>query len=124
MLVVDFDTGSSDLFLPGPDCGSTCSGHTTYDPSSSSTSKDVGKSFSLAYGDGSTVSGEQYTDTVSIAGLTVCLFPPIAYNQPLNLCLPIGYIPDPRRCIPLLHWLRKLSVPRGRPARNGFQVYL
>ena len=67
---VDFDTGSSDLFLPGPDCGSTCSGHTTYDPSSSSTSKDVGKTFSLSYGDGSTVSGEQYTDTVSIAGLT------------------------------------------------------
>lgn len=68
--LVDFDTGSSDLFLPGPDCGSTCSGHTKYDPSSSSTSSDVGKSFSLQYGDGSTVSGEQWTDTVSIAGLT------------------------------------------------------
>ncbi|EIW85947.1 Asp-domain-containing protein [Coniophora puteana RWD-64-598 SS2] len=67
---VDFDTGSSDLFLPGPSCGSTCSGHTKYDPSSSSTSKSTGKSFSLAYGDGSTVSGTQYTDTVSIAGLT------------------------------------------------------
>lgn len=67
---VDFDTGSSDLFLPGPDCSSSCSGHTTYDPSSSSTSKDVGKTFSLSYGDGSTVSGEQYTDTVTIAGLT------------------------------------------------------
>ncbi|VDB98852.1 unnamed protein product [Peniophora sp. CBMAI 1063] len=67
---VDFDTGSSDLFLPGSDCGSTCSGHTLYDPSSSSTSEDVGKDFSLQYGDGSTVSGEQYTDTVTIAGLT------------------------------------------------------
>lgn len=68
---VDFDTGSSDLFLPGPNCGSTCSGHTKYDPSKSSASKSVGQSFSLQYGDGSTVSGEQYTDTVSIAGLTV-----------------------------------------------------
>ncbi|THH15734.1 hypothetical protein EW146_g4790 [Bondarzewia mesenterica] len=67
---VDFDTGSSDLFLPGPSCKSTCSGHTVYKPSSSSTSKSLGKSFSLSYGDGSTVSGTQYTDTVAIAGLS------------------------------------------------------
>ncbi|EIW79799.1 acid protease [Coniophora puteana RWD-64-598 SS2] len=67
---VDFDTGSSDLFLPGPDCDSSCSGHTAYDPSKSSSSSDVGQTFSLSYGDGSTVSGEQYTDTVAIAGLT------------------------------------------------------
>ncbi|KAI0060071.1 acid protease [Artomyces pyxidatus] len=67
---VDFDTGSSDLFLPASTCGSTCSGHTLYTVKSSSTAKDLKKTFSLAYGDGSTVSGEQYTDTVSIAGLT------------------------------------------------------
>ena len=68
---VDFDTGSSDLFLPASSCGSTCSGHTTYNPSSSSTSKSLGKSFNLTYGDGSTVRGKQYTDTVKVAGLTV-----------------------------------------------------
>jgi len=67
---VDFDTGSSDLFLPGKNCDTTCNGHTRYDPSASSTSSDVGKTFSLSYGDGSTVSGEQYTDTVTIQGLT------------------------------------------------------
>ncbi|KAF9221252.1 Asp-domain-containing protein [Gyrodon lividus] len=67
---VDFDTGSSDLFLPGPKCGSSCSGHAVYDPSSSSTSMDLGKTFSLQYVDESTVSGEQYSDTVSIVGLT------------------------------------------------------
>lgn len=71
---MDFDTGSSDLFLPGSTCGSTCSGHTLYNPSSSSTAKNVGKTFSLAYGDGSTVSGEQYTDVVTLAGLTVRIF--------------------------------------------------
>lgn len=32
----------------------------------------LGKTFSLSFGDGSTASGEQHTDTVSIAGLTVC----------------------------------------------------
>ncbi|KAH9019322.1 acid protease [Lactarius deliciosus] len=61
-------TGSSDLFLPGSDCDWTCSGHTLYNPESSSTSNDVGQSFSLRYGDGSTVNGEQYTDTVTLAG--------------------------------------------------------
>lgn len=68
---VDFDTGSSDLFLPGPSCTTNCKGHKKYQPSSSSTSADARQKFSLAYGDGSTVQGEQYTDTVSISGLTV-----------------------------------------------------
>ncbi|KAH7912656.1 aspartic peptidase domain-containing protein [Hygrophoropsis aurantiaca] len=67
---VDFDTGSSDLFLPGSKCGASCDGHTRYNPDSSATAQDVGKTFSLAYGDGSTVSGEQFRDTVTISGLT------------------------------------------------------
>ncbi|KAN0138186.1 eukaryotic aspartyl protease [Lactarius tabidus] len=65
---VDFDTGSSDLFLPGSHCGSTCDGHTLYKPSASSTSRDFDQTFELQYGDGSTVSGEQYTDIVTLAG--------------------------------------------------------
>ncbi|KAF8265090.1 acid protease [Lactarius quietus] len=65
---VDFDTGSSDLFLPGSDCGSTCDGHTLYNPSASSTSGDFGQTFELQYGDGSTVRGKQYTDTVTLSG--------------------------------------------------------
>ncbi|KAH7912668.1 aspartic peptidase domain-containing protein [Hygrophoropsis aurantiaca] len=66
---VDFDTGSSDLFLPGPSCGTTCSGHKIYNPKSSSTSKDLHKTFNLTYGDASNVFGEQYSDSVTIAGL-------------------------------------------------------
>ncbi len=68
---VDFDTGSSDLFLPTPMCGANCSGHQLYDPRASSTAKDLHKTFSLSFGDGSTAKGEQFTDVVSIAGLTV-----------------------------------------------------
>lgn len=75
--LVDFDTGSADLVLPSSDCGSTCSGHTLYNPGASSTSVDLGKNFVLSYGDGSSVPGEQYTDTVSIAGYT-------AVNQTLG----------------------------------------
>ncbi|KAI0048764.1 acid protease [Auriscalpium vulgare] len=70
LFTVDFDTGSSDLFLPGAQCISNCQGHTPYDPTASSTSHDRGTTFSLAYGDGSTVSGKQYSDDVTVAGLT------------------------------------------------------
>lgn len=66
---VQFDTGSSDLFIPGPSCPS-CRGHAVYNPSSSSTSVDVHKPFNLAFGSGA-VRGEQYIDTVSVSGLTV-----------------------------------------------------
>ncbi|KAG7445898.1 acid protease [Guyanagaster necrorhizus] len=67
---VDFDTGSSDFFLPGPDCDSSCDGHTIYNTSSSSSAEDQDQKFSLAYGDGSTVEGNIFTDTFTIAGLT------------------------------------------------------
>jgi cathepsin D len=65
---VDFDTGSSDFFLPSSNCSSNCEGHTLYDPSSSSTASDEGQTFNLRFGDNSTVSGEGYTDTVTLAG--------------------------------------------------------
>jgi hypothetical protein len=48
-----------------------CSSHTLYDPSASKTAHDLSKTFSLSYGDGSTAGGEQFTDDVKIAGLTV-----------------------------------------------------
>ena len=68
---VDFDTGSSDLFLPSTSCTSNCKGHKLYNPTASSTSIDRRKTFYLQYGDGSYVRGQQYTETVSVAGLTV-----------------------------------------------------
>ncbi|EIW79067.1 acid protease [Coniophora puteana RWD-64-598 SS2] len=64
-----FDTGSSDMFLAGPNCGTTCAGHAIYDPAQSSSSASTGKNFTLAYGGGATVKGGQYTDTVALAGL-------------------------------------------------------
>ncbi|KDQ10090.1 hypothetical protein BOTBODRAFT_147882 [Botryobasidium botryosum FD-172 SS1] len=66
---VDFDTGSSDLFVPASTC-QNCGSHTSYDPSASSTSQDLGQSFKLSFGDGSTTEGEQFSDVVTIAGLT------------------------------------------------------
>ena len=70
---MDFDTGSSDLFLPSTSCDSSCSGHKLYNPSASSTSQDLGNDFTLSYGDGSMVTGEQYSDVVTVAGMAVRL---------------------------------------------------
>ncbi|KAI0088975.1 acid protease [Irpex rosettiformis] len=65
-----FDTGSSDIFLPGPNCtNAACSGHKKYRPTQSSTSQDRGRSFDLSYGSGD-VQGRQYTDKVSFGSLT------------------------------------------------------
>lgn len=68
---VDFDTGSSDLFLPDSSCTTNCQGHKAYNPTLSTTSASRRKTFKLAYGDGSTVSGQQYMDVVAAGGLTV-----------------------------------------------------
>ena len=68
---VEFDTGSSDLFLPGPSCaGQGCAGHKKYLPASSSTAADLGRGFMSTYGPRQSVSGRLYSDTVDIAGLT------------------------------------------------------
>ncbi|KAF9235756.1 aspartic peptidase domain-containing protein [Melanogaster broomeanus] len=65
------DTGADALTNDGSNCDSSCSGHTIYDPFSViDCPGPLERAFSLQYGDGSTVSGEQYADTVSIAGLT------------------------------------------------------
>lgn len=81
-VIVDFDTGSADLVLPTPSCNTTCNGHTLYDPARSSTAVDKNNIFMFSYGDGSYITGEQYADTVSVAGYTVCLrLLPVPVNQ-------------------------------------------
>ncbi|CCU74651.1 Aspartic protease/pepsin like protease/pepsin-like protease [Blumeria hordei DH14] len=70
---MDFDSGSSDLWvfssqLPAASIGQ----HTVYDSSKSSTFAPIeGATFKIAYGDGSGASGNVGTDTVNIGGATV-----------------------------------------------------
>ncbi|KAJ1303555.1 hypothetical protein OPQ81_011739 [Rhizoctonia solani] len=68
--IVDFDTGSSDLWIPSSTCvAPKCSPKNTYDASKSSSSKPQAGEFKITYGDGSGVSGPVYSDTVTVAGL-------------------------------------------------------
>ena len=97
---VDFDTGSSDLFLPSTSCTSNCKGHKLYNPTASSTSIDRRKTFYLQYGDGSYVRGQQYTETVSVAGLTV--------SYPI--CLSSYFLLIAFR-LPVKRWVVRLSTP-------------
>ncbi|CAF1123288.1 unnamed protein product [Didymodactylos carnosus] len=68
---VDFDTGSSDLWVPGPSCGKGCGGSNRYTSSKSTTYRPNGKPFSILYGDGSTAIGKFDNDTCTVGGKAV-----------------------------------------------------
>ncbi|KAI1795524.1 acid protease [Ganoderma leucocontextum] len=73
--LIDFDTGSSDLWVPSASCSSsTCKAKHRFSTSKSSSARKQSGSFSIHYGDGSTVSGPVYTDIVTVAGVS-------AYSQ-------------------------------------------
>lgn len=72
-LKLDFDTGSSDLWVFSTDTDSSVvNGQTLYDPSSSSSAKQIdGAKWAIHYADQSQCSGIVYSDAVTVGGLTV-----------------------------------------------------
>ncbi|KAJ6549978.1 acid protease [Mycena capillaripes] len=67
---VDFDTGSSDLWVPPSLCvNPTCDSKSKFDESRSSTAQQKPGKFSIKYGENSMVSGPIVTDLVTVAGI-------------------------------------------------------
>lgn len=72
-LNLDFDTGSSDLWVFSSELpASEQTGHNIYNPANSPTSAvDTGETWNISYGDGSSASGNVYTDVVNVGGTSV-----------------------------------------------------
>lgn len=72
-MVMDFDSGSSDLWVFSTSLSANAQrGHTNFNPTKSTSFKAMtGASFSISYGDGSGAAGTVGTDTVNIGGATV-----------------------------------------------------
>ncbi|EUC54550.1 aspartic protease, partial [Rhizoctonia solani AG-3 Rhs1AP] len=68
---VEFDTGSSDLWVFSSTCvAQGCSSDNKYDASQSSSGKRRGRTFSTQYAHYAGISGPVYADTVTVAGLS------------------------------------------------------
>ncbi|KAH8670926.1 aspartic peptidase domain-containing protein [Xylariales sp. PMI_506] len=72
-LMLDFDTGSADLWVNSTEESSTLQkNHKVFDPKKSSTYKALtGLTWKISYGDGSSASGDCGSDVVSIGGLSI-----------------------------------------------------
>jgi len=91
---VIFDTGSSNVWVPGKSCSwHTCWLHPRYDPTKSSTYKPDGRKYSVQYGSGP-VEGVFASDTVTIGDVKVPdqLFAEVSSVSfgPLNLAFAAG----------------------------------
>ncbi|CAF2057866.1 unnamed protein product [Rotaria magnacalcarata] len=69
--LIDFDTGSSDLWIPSINCPSSCGNHSHYNASASSSYRANGAHFFISYGDVSYAGGHFDSDTVTVAGVSV-----------------------------------------------------
>lgn len=68
---MDFDTGSSDIWIPSTSCLQSCGTHRRFDPTKSSSFEIVNnKTWRLQYGDGSSVRGYVGIDSVHIGKVT------------------------------------------------------
>ncbi|KAI0941195.1 hypothetical protein AcV7_002831 [Taiwanofungus camphoratus] len=73
-LYLDFDTGSSDLWVWSMELANISKyrqAHHIYNPHNSSTAHRSNGTWEISYGDGSSASGDVFTDNVTVAGITI-----------------------------------------------------
>ena len=72
-LNLDLDTGSSDLWVWSSELAhaSRYTGHNIYNPSKSSSAKKASGSWNISYGDGSSASGNVYSETVTVGDVVI-----------------------------------------------------
>ncbi|KAF9968094.1 hypothetical protein BGZ70_006756 [Mortierella alpina] len=70
--LVDFDTGSSDIWIDSISCGtSSCMSHARFNESRSSTFQKDGRLWNITYGDQSSAAGRLGSDIVNVSGIAV-----------------------------------------------------
>jgi len=70
-LNLDFDTGSSDLWVFSTlQASSQTTGHKLYNPNDSTAKVKSGYTWEISYGDGSSASGKVYADVVKVGPVT------------------------------------------------------
>lgn len=70
--LISVDTGSSDFFVASDKCPNLqCAGKNIYIPQQSRTSQPQNYSYTISFGDGSSVQSDVMTDTVSLGGVTL-----------------------------------------------------
>ncbi|KAG1053764.1 hypothetical protein G6F43_004184 [Rhizopus delemar] len=100
---MDFDTGSSDIWVPSSICLTTCGSHPRFDPAKSSTFEMVSnKTWKLQYGDGSSVQGYtgydavhlgEYTQPHQLIGLVSSETPELAHDRYLDGIFGLAFPP-------------------------------
>lgn len=100
---MDFDTGSSDIWVPSSICLTTCGSHPRFDPAKSSTFEMVSnKTWKLQYGDGSSVQGYtgydavhlgEYTQPRQLIGLVSSETPELAHDRYLDGIFGLAFPP-------------------------------
>ncbi|KAF9089933.1 hypothetical protein BGX23_006357 [Mortierella sp. AD031] len=70
--LMNFDTGSADIWLPSSKCkAKSCKAHRRYNSSSSTTYRKDGRLWEISYGDGSGANGFLASDIVNVGGIQV-----------------------------------------------------
>nr|CAG8524688.1 5165_t:CDS:2 [Entrophospora candida] len=65
--LINFDTGSADLWVPSSECGDECKSHRRFEEEKSSTFTPIGKKFKISYGDAMIVKNQVFASVEDVS---------------------------------------------------------